>query len=77
MSIELMFVQTCRQCGIKQTASYEHESECFNMCTKNTKKMKSYNDIKERINELESRLHLNKFHLYEINLLKWIIGELD
>lgn len=72
---DLAYVQTCRRCGLKKTSDHEHESDCHGMCTNNTKKMRSYEEITDRIRQLKFRNCPGDF--IEESVLKWVIGEIE
>jgi hypothetical protein len=70
----LSFIQKCKECGLMQTASYEHESPCFGGCktSPNIKKMRSRSKIEERIHSLESKK--SDKNLETIKALEWVLG---
>lgn len=76
---QLTYVQTCRQCGLKQSASYEHQSDCFGSCDSNTRKMRSFDEVKNKLTQLESmhEAHKDEREYAQIDILKWVLGELD
>lgn len=69
----LSYVQTCRICGLKQSASYEHESDCFVACDSNAVKMRSIEEIKNKIKSLDN--WSNRDETIMIDALKWVLGE--
>lgn len=70
-----MYIQTCKTCGLKQSATYEHQTECFGACDSKTKKMRSHEEITGRIRQLKFR-NLPQ-DIFQINVLKWVIGEIE
>lgn len=72
---DLAYVQTCRRCGFKKTSDHEHESDCHGLCTSNTKKMRSFEEITDRVKMLKEMWKDNKYHIIQISVLKWVLGE--
>jgi len=72
-----LYVQTCRRCGLKKTSDHEHESDCHGMCTSNTRKMRSYEEIEAK---LKSERDPNNQFLSEpytqgiIAALNWVLS---
>lgn len=75
LGMDRSHVQTCRRCGLKRSSDYEHESDCHNLCTSNTKKMRSYEEIRNRMTLLQSRKLAGDF--IEYSVLQWVVGEID
>ena len=77
---QLAYVQTCKTCGLKQSATYEHQTECFGACGSKTKKMRSHEEIKNKLSEESDPDHQYSSEQYThgiIDALKWVLGEVD
>lgn len=76
-----LYVQTCRRCGLKQSAFYEHESECWGGCNQQLveRRLRSFEEVEARLTELESKHEAlwTDEDLGRLEILKWVLGEME
>jgi len=66
-------VATCLRCGLQKISDTGHDQSCFGICTNETKKMRSHEEISERLKFVSTCN--DKFHIYELQALKWVLGD--
>lgn len=69
----ITYVQTCKICGLKQSASYEHQSDCFGSCDSNTRKIRTREEIIKKLGEAMTQN--NDSNKLIIAVLEWVLGE--
>lgn len=73
-------VAICTRCGLKKVSDTGHDEDCFGICTTETKKIRSHEEIKNKLSEESDPDHQYSSEQYThgiIDALKWVLGDVD